>query len=302
LILLCEKHHTEVDGRPELYSVEALRKLKRETEERVRYLTGLKKDRKTAILRLTGTIHGNKVPDLSREDARELVLRQDGRYPHTDQQHQVDLREEVGEGTPDYWAQTDQKIAKRVAIIRDRQGQGDEAHVSVFALARIPALIQLGHRLGDAIEITVYHRRNDGGWGWDPDADLPEFEIVCQQDASDGVALACSLTAPVQLGRAGAATEGRAVYEIRPVGREPGHTLLDHRSALAAFSHTYREFLSLIEREHPTAKDIAVIPAIPADAAVALGQIRTPVATPKLRIFDRNKDSGIYEYATEVGE
>jgi hypothetical protein len=162
--------------------------------------------------------------------------------------------------------------------------------------------VQLGAALGDASDLTVYHRRNDAGWGWDLDAELPEFEIVKHRDGGDqAVALACSLSGTVQLDRAAEATTGLPVYEIRPVGRETGHTLVDHRSALDELTRVYREFLSMLERDHPRATHINLLAAVPADAAISLGRVRTPSVNPPLRVYDRVPDSGNYEYATEVG-
>lgn len=90
-------------------------------------------------------------------------------------------------------------------------------------------------------------------------------------------------------------------YEVRPKDGKLGSRLLDHPDARHAFGQAYRDLLSLIEREHADCGTIHLLPAIPADAAITLGQIRTPAVTPVLRVYDLNKDTGVYEFACEVG-
>lgn len=306
LILLCEKHHTEIDARVDLYSVEYLTELKRKFEERIRFLGSLTEDNKTLILRMVGTIHGNKVPDIQRETVRETVRREEGRYPRfdlssTDQDASIDLRDLVDEGSTAYWKQVEGQIERRMQQIALMQSDGRGGHLSIFGLARIPALVMLGHHLGDASDVTIYHRRNDGGWGWDADAALPRFELVKHGDGAgdgDDVTLACSLTAAVRLDRAPKPVQASTIFEIRPVGRQPGHTLLDHPKALAVFTKAYREFLSELEPLNPAA--INVLPAVPADAAIAVGRIRTPAVSPALRLYDLNKETRTYELAVEI--
>jgi hypothetical protein len=307
LILLCEKHHTEVDKRTDVYTPEQLLELKRRFEERVFFLTGLGEDNETQVFRLNGAIHGTKTPDLTREQAREVVLREEGRYPRyslsaSEHDASVDLRQLTNEGEAAYWEEARRQIDQRVAHLEQLRAEGRAGHVSVFALARIPVLIALGDALGDAADVSVYHRRNQGGWGWDSEAELPRFELIEHQlGDGDQVLLACSLSAPVRFDRAPADLAGQSRYEIRPAGLAPGATLLDHPDALHAFAQAYRHFLSTVEAAHPGATAINLLPAIPGDAAIALGQIRTPAANPPMRVYDLNRESDAYAYACEVG-
>ena len=309
LILLCEKHHTEVDKKVDEYPRERLLEIKREFEERVFFLTSLGPEHETLVLRVLGGIHGAKVADITREQAREVVLEGEGRYPRyalsgSEHDMSVDLRGLTNEGEQVYWSEAAAQIRLRLEHVEQLRSEGRAAHISVLALARIPVLVLLGDALGDAADVTVYHRRNDGGWGWDPEADLPTFEVIEHGGPSgDGdVTLMCSTTAPVQFERAPEELADTQRYEIRPVNMEPGATVLDHPDALPAFKAAYRQFLSRVEVAHPEASAIHLLPAIQADAAVALGQVRTPSANPPLVVYDRDKDSGLYLRACEVGK
>jgi hypothetical protein len=306
LILLCEKHHTEIDKRPDVYSADYLRELKRRFEERVFFLTSLGKEDRTLVLRLAGQIHGRKVPDLTREQAREVVLAEEGRYPRfdlgaTEHDLSIDLRELTQEGGPGYWEEARRQIDRRIEHVNRLRSEGHAGHVSVFALARIPILVMLGNALGDVGDTRVYHRRNQAGWGWDTDAELPRFELINHGGKpTGGVVLACSLSASVRADRVPAELTGLARYEIRPVN-DPGPTLLDHPDSLQAFADVYREFLSALEKQAPAATTIHLLPAMQADAAVAIGQIRTPAANPGLHVYDLDKEKDAYIFACEVG-
>lgn len=307
LILLCEKHHTEVDKRVDLYPRERLLEIKREFEERIFYLTGLPQEHQTLVLRLLGDIHGAKVPDITREQAREVVLAEEGRYPRyalsaSEHDMSVDLRGRTNEGEDAYWEEARKQIQKRLEHLDQLRSEGDAGHISVFALARIPVLVLLGDALGDAGDATIYHRRNDGGWGWDPKTELAAFDVVEHGTAGGDadVTLMCSLSAPVQLDRAPKELNETHRYEIRPVNIEPGATVLDHPDALSAFRSTYRRFLSVVETNHPKARAIHLLPAVQADAAIAIGQMRTPAANPPLLVYDRDKKAEVYVRACEV--
>lgn len=307
LILLCEKHHTEVDARPDVYTVKHLRELKRKFEERVFYLTGLAVDSKTIVLRLVGDIHDHKVADITRAHARETVLREEGRYPRWDlssseRDHSIDLRNDDEQGRQSYWDRADRKIKLRVQQLRDMQAENNSTHISVFALARIPVLALLGHHLGDTDDMTVYHRRNVSGWGWDAQAELPEFELIQHRtsDTTRDVTLMCSISAPVQIDRAPDEIAQGNVFEIRPRNVAPGPAVLDHPEALGLFELAYREFLVQVEPLHRDGGRIYILPAVPADAAVTLGRVRTAVANQSRRIYDL-VDGQRYEFACEVG-
>lgn len=307
LILLCEKHHTEVDKKVEEYPRERLLEIKREFEERIFFLTSLGPERETLVLRVLGNIHGTKAPDITREQAREVVLEGEGRYPRyalsaSEHDMSVDLRGLTNEGDEAYWLEARGQIHQRLEHVDQLRSEGRAAHVSVLALARIPVLVLLGDALGDAADITIYHRRNDGGWGWDAEANLATFDVIEHGGPSgDGdITLMCSTTAPVQFDRAPEELADTHRYEIRPVNLDPATTILDHPDALPAFKAAYRRFLSHVEVAHPEANAIHLLPAVQADAAVALGQVRTPSANPPLVVYDRDKDSGLYLRTCEV--
>lgn len=74
LLLLCAQQHMEIDAKAALdvFTVEWLRGVKQEHEDRVRHLTALGPERATTVVRMVGSVHGNVV-ELSRETAANAV-------------------------------------------------------------------------------------------------------------------------------------------------------------------------------------------------------------------------------------
>jgi hypothetical protein len=307
LILLCGKHHREVDARPDVYTSSYLLQLKRRHEERIFYLTSLSEEKETLVLRLEGMMHGGKVPDFTREQAREVLLREEGRYPRfrlsaTEHDISIDLRDLAYDDGSAYWAEVKRRIGKRVAHLNELRREGDAGHISVFALALIPVLVMLGDALGDASDITVYHRRNHEGWGWSRKAELPTFEMFThKRTKEEDVVLTCSLSASVRMDRIPEGLRGLSVYEIRPESARPSALILDHPDALQAFGQVYRSFLSMLEDVHPGVTVVHLLPAVQGDAAILLGQVRTPAVNPPLRVYDLVPSSDEYIFACEVG-
>lgn len=296
VMLLCRAHHRVIDRLIAEHTVEALRRMKRDHESRIRLLTGLTDDVETVVLRVVGGIRG--APVEVPPDSVLAAVRADGRFPRyrlsvAGEDIEVDLRVLPDEGDPSYWS-TGVRIIEQAAA-RIRAAQDPIRHLSVFALTRIPLLVALGFFLDDKIPTTIYQRRRDGtgdeGWGFDPHAAQVSFtaERVSGQANTARVALAVSLTAPI--GSDVVATVGdAAVYEIAPHIAPPSRDVLTARASLDSFASTYHRFLSAVEHEHPECEQIEVFAAAPASAAVQLGRGIMRDSQPGLAVYDRGTD------------
>jgi hypothetical protein len=85
---------------------------------------------------------------------------------------------------------------------------------------------------------------------------------------------------------------------LRPAEQECA--LLDTLLLLLAFVTEYLAFLAKLERDHPNALAIDVVPAVGLPVAIELGRRRTRSKHPRLRVWDQT-DDGDYVLATEVG-
>jgi CBASS immunity sensor of nucleotide second messenger signals len=204
-----------------------------------------------------------------------------------------------------YFEETDAIIARRVERIAERIAAGEIGHISVFAFARIPVLVQLGHHLDDKWPVELHpFDRTTSSWTWAlNDNDAPLRFQTTQLTAVDPerVTLILSLSGQVDHGRLPVeCVDGATVYEMTPAGVQQGVMLIRSREALLAFVNEYLAFLAKLERDHSNAQAIDVVPAVGLPVAVELGRRRTRSKHPRLRVWDQT-DEGDYVLATEVG-
>jgi SMODS-associated and fused to various effectors sensor domain len=310
LLLLCDRDHKTIDNAATRgdWPVERLRELKRAHEDRIRYVTGLRRDAETVVLRVIGEIQGAGAVELSHATVIKAV-QPNGLYPRyvlgpkTGSDRELDLRAHAGEGTEIYWRSIEQAIADLGRQLADGVQRDQIRHLSVFAFARIPALVLLGHQLDDKIPTDLYQRQRDDqiGWGWDPDADPVAFETarLAQGDDPAKVTVVCSLSGTVQVNHLPREiVEDASIYAITPIGTDPNPSIMVARESLSNFAATYRAFLARLEIDHPDASVINVVPAVPLTAAIELGRARMKSKHPALRVYDRA--DGQYTLAVDV--
>jgi hypothetical protein len=309
LLLLCRKHHKVIDAQIASgeFTVDQLREIKAEHEDRIKYVTGLGKDAETVVVRLVGDVRG-VAPEVSRETVRGAVTSHARRYPRFELSYgggdiEIDLRNLPAEGSPEYATRARDQI-KHVLDHQLATGirEGAVRHLSIFALARIPLLVLFGYELDDKVPTDIYQKRRSGkeGWEWDPEAEPVAFEHELVHTGSDPgrVTLVVSVSGSVDVGRLPDELAETTVYRIRPTEATPNPDILRAEASLGHFASCYRSFLSLVEQEHPKTEVIAVVPAAPVSAAVAIGRGVMRDAHPTLHIYDRTNDH--YEFALEI--
>jgi len=310
LLLLCDRDHKTIDNvatRAD-WPVERLREIKRVHEERVHYLTGLRESAETVVLRVIGEMQRAGAVELSHATVIKAV-QPNGLYPRyilgprTASDIELDLRTHSGEGSETYWRAVEQSIEDLGRQLADGVRRDQIRHLSVFAFARIPALVLLGHHLDDKIPTDLYQRQRDDriGWGWDPTAEPMAFETVRVTEGDDPakVTVICSLSGSVQLGDLPSEiVDHTSVYALTPIGIDPNPNIMAAQESPSHFAAAYRAFLARLEIDHPEASVITVVPAVPLTAALELGRARMKSKHPALRVYDRA--DGKYTLAVEV--
>jgi hypothetical protein len=286
LMLLCRRDHTEIDSRPGDHSVEALRRQKADHEARIRFLTDMRPNRRTAVLQFKSKVRGQMV-DIPNADIATAVAPM---YPMSKLGYLVDLTEIDAEGAA--FVQTAKAcIDKKLALYYVQGSEVDQAlHVSLFAIGPIPLLVYMGSRMSDKIRVELFQRHRDpDGWAWRESGEVTRFATtqIRTGDAPENVALVLSVSGRIAPSALPASVDGTfALYEIAPEGREPGTDVLARRESLEAFRAEYRRFLARVVREHPQCREVQVFPAVPAPAAVATGLDRLRHVQPRLAIFN----------------
>lgn len=308
LMLLCSGEHTVIDTHEHwaTYSEAELRAFKSQHEQDVRALTGLLRRPKSTVIRVSGDVRGHKV-DFSRQAVIRTLLAEQ-RFPdfslHDDGENcEVDLRQYDGEADSDatYWGSSVLTLKDRLRPLKHHLKTRHIDHISVFALARIPLLVQLGALLDDVTNVTVHNRRRgagDWGWGWYSTGRTDELTFSVNKVPGEGdPVVTVSISGPVDIEALPSELVGRPRYDIRADGKNPNPTLLRSADDLDALIDAWREVLSTIEAEHRN-QPISLIIAACAAAAVEIGRAHMTGAHAPLRVYDRINDA--YAYVLEV--
>jgi hypothetical protein len=286
LVLLCHRCHKQIDDHPADFTRAALQSQKADHEARVRFLTDLRPDRKTAVVQFKARVRGQMV-DIPNADIATAVA---PRYPTSKGGYLIDLTGIDSDGI--HYVQAGMEcIDRKLALFYVAGSDVDTArHVSLFAIGPIPLLAYLGSRLSDKIRVDLYQRhRNPGDWSWKNDGLVVDYMTrrIGLGTNPGNVALLLSLSGTVTRDRlATAIDDSFSVYEISVASAGPSPDFLRRRESLEAFRLEYRRFLAQIVREHPQTKQIHVFPAVPAPVAVACGLDRLRHVQPHLIIYN----------------
>jgi hypothetical protein len=177
--------------------------------------------------------------------------------------------------------------------VKERIEQKEVRHVSVFALAPQPLLIELGRLLGDIVPVTVHQRhREPATWRWQPSQPAIEFQIS-EADGRQGdvIALKLALSATVNDERVQAVL-GKDVAIWSLTAANPHNDILRRPEDQSAFKTHLRRLLDRIKAAHGEDVVINVFPALPNSAAVEVGRVWMPKADLPLRIWDQNRAVG----------
>lgn len=299
LMLLCAKHHklVDVDGLAD-HPEDNLLAMKAEQESRIALLTGIDQDRASHVLRYAASIGSNEA--LVSTDAIFAAMPPD-HHPATGQT--IDL-EMIGhayqDNDPEFWRAQQINLQRNFAVrVGGRVERQEIRHLSVFALAPQPLLIELGRLLCDIVPAIIHQRhREPSTWEWQRDQPVISYH-VSEPDAgrSEPVALKLSVSATI--------TDDRIERVLGP------HTAIWSLSAdnlhndvvrrpedQAAYRSALRRLFDRIKARHGDGAPIHVFPALPASLAVETGRVWMPKADPELRIYDQQRDVGFVEALT----
>lgn len=296
LILACEDEHEEIDRRrtQDLTTVAWLNEVKEAHEAWIRQLVTLQRDRRTAIVRMVGTVRGASV-ELTNDTAGTAVVRNDARYPNFPLSYgnrgvEINLRNLAGEatGTATYWHAAREAIDEVIDHkLTAAVGHEDVRHLSVFAFARLPLLVYLGSKLDDTFQVAIYQRhRADESWDW-PDGQPVTFAVEASGDPAEEGLLLVNVSGTIDVAEIPVGLADLPRYVLRPIDANPDKDLIASRETLAAFAAELRRFLSSLEVPVKTVRRLHVLAALPLSAAVTLGRVHHSGVNPTLVLYDR---------------
>lgn len=301
LMLLCDAHHRLVDkvdvaGHP----AEKLQGMKRRHEERIDLLTSITEERQSHVL-LYGAKIGQHDSHLSIAKAGAAMVPE--YYPASAHAFKIGLKGSAfGDTEQQYWQmEADQLRRQFNSVVKERFASGDVSHLSVFALAPMPLLIELGRLLSDIPAADVYQlRREPADWKWRDEPNSFEYRIDSPADTSGKtVALVLALSADVVPERVTSVLgEHACVWTVTHA--KPGNDYLQSKVQLQEFRRTMRDVFNRIKAAHGEDANLNLFPAVPVAAAVEIGRTWMPKADLPFQIYDQNREVGGFVRVLEI--
>lgn len=301
LMLLCHTHHKLIDvddvaKHPE----DVLLAMKAEHEVRISMVVGMQPDRASHVLIYAANVGGHAAPVNYSEAASAMLP---DRHPAESRAIEIQL---IGsafhDGDQKFWDNEVENLRRHfVTKVKGRLDDRSISHLSVFALAPQPLLIELGRLLGDITDVDVRQlHREPKGWRWAEDGSPLQFQVRRPTSPQGRPALVIGISATV--------TDERIIAALGPEVsiwsisvEEPHNDAMRRRSDLQAFRHTLRSLLNDIKATHGEAAEIAIFPAVPVSVAVEIGRVWMPKADLPMVIYDQNRATGGFARALSIG-
>lgn len=293
IILLCKTHHKKIDTQEfiEKYSPDLLRELKRQHEERIEFVTSIGADNKSHIL-----LYGAKIGNIQNPLDFNQVSR--GMFPdkYPAEKHPISIQivgSEMHDEQADYWnverINLQQKFTR---LVKERIERSEITHLSVFALAPIPLLIELGTLLTDKTAVDTYQLlREPKGWKWQTNINNDKFEYLIshtQSSSTKTIAIILSLSGTIAdkdvrdiLG------DDVAIWNVTI--EDVNNDFMKSKEQLSLFRKTFRKLLDSVKEKNGRDSVIHLFPAIPISVAIEIGRVWMPKADLPIVIYDRNR-------------
>lgn len=299
LMLLCDSCHRRVDRTEvEIHTVDFLKKMKKEHEDKIRIRTDIKANQDSHIL-LYGANIGSHASPLTYSEAANAII--PTRFPNSHNAIEIGLKNSPSQDeSPTYWQFEVQNLKTSFdRKIKSLIDSGELEHLSVFALAPQPLLIELGRLIGDITPSTVHQRRREpSSWKWNDETTPLEFKTTKPKILHNTIALKLSLSASISDERIHKVLGDEvAIWEITI--EEPHNDFLQSPEHLSKFKKIMRKLFNEIKNEHGQDSELNIFPAIPASIAVELGRVWMPKADLPLHIYEQNtKRDGFFKAHT----
>ncbi|PFH91382.1 SAVED domain-containing protein [Bacillus sp. AFS088145] len=287
LMLLCDVHHRLIDrDQVEQHPEELLLRMKKKHEEKMELLTSLVDDKESQVL-LYGANIGLNGSKISMEKAIYAMLPE--RYPTDKLGLELSFgNSKIRDDEDLYWMIEKENLKRQFNDKVLPRLEAGVNHLSVFALAPQPLLIELGRLLSDIQATEVYQlHREPSDWKWQESPENFEYHILHPDRKFEKVALNISLSGTIDKSR---------IFDV--IGSDtsiwtltietPYNDFLKSREQLKQFREIFRKLMDLIKAEHGHQNEIHLFPAAPASVAVEIGRVWMPKADLPLNIYDEN--------------
>lgn len=289
LLLVCKSCHYNIDkNKGKGYSVELLQKWKKEHEDRVAIVTGIEPNKRSHVIFYEGKI-GEHTTKIHQEEARIAMF--PDRYPVTDSQISLSMTSSQEDNTMAFWETESEHLhtvfQQKVLSLIERT---PDVHFSLFALAPMPLLIQLGTLFSDKINVDVYQRfREPIGWKWQEFPEGFDFILKSPPSFNGPPSLIISLSDIIPHERAKSVVgENTSIWELTVNSKFIGNDNIRSKEQLFMFRRSVRELMVKIKKKHGDRTPLHIFPAMAVSTSVEMGRVRMPKADMPWIIYDYN--------------
>ena len=302
LMLLCDPHHKLIDSDEEVanYPEERLIAIRKEADRRIERVTAVAEDRASHVLRY-GAMIGRNESVVAMPKCREAMVAT--HYPAS--LDPIDLSMagvRLVDSDPDYFPLQVKNLRRQFdSKVNGRLENQDIKHLSVFALAPIPLLIELGRLLSDITPTEVYQlHREPTGWQWARDKPVLQYQLSEPERRLTSVALKIGVSAAICDSRIHSVLGSDvSIWAINI--DNPHNDIMRRPEDLATFRRLFRSVLSSIKDHHGPNVSVCLFPAVPVSIAVEIGRVWMPKADLPLRIFDESRADGGFVERHQLG-
>jgi len=299
LMLMCDAHHRlidreDIEGHPE----ERLVEMKKKHEEKMEMLTSLTDDKQSHVI-LYGANIGQHSAMVSIQKAIDAMLPE--KYPA--ERVGIELRLGNSQFKDDetlYWAIERENLKRQFNNdVRSRLKTGIN-HMSVFAFAPMPLLIEFGRLLCDIQAADVYQlHREPANWDWQENPKNFKFNVIPPDHFSETAALNLSLSATIDNSRIRDIL-GNDISIWTITIDTPYNDFLKSREQLQLFREEFRMLMNEIKARHGQNNTLHLFPAVPVSVAVEIGRCWMPKADLPLKIYDQNRKTNGFTHVFDI--
>lgn len=288
LMLLCQRCHKEIDDNEDNYSVELLRTWKRNHENRIEIVTGIKENFHSHIVTYKANI-GQHSPTFDFKYLSNYLL--PNFYPAQTLNIDLGLPDSPFRDKDDFFWQAELKTLEtnfdeRLATLLRKN---IVTHISLFAFAPMPLLIKLGTLLNDIHNVEIHQPvRNPKTWNLSDDDAKIEYQTIEPKEHFETVALNISLSADIDNVRIQNVLGANCSIYILTIAN-PYNDFLQTKEQLKEFSKVIKILFNLIKLKYNNKTTLNIFPAMPIATAIELGRSWMPKVDMPLAIFDENK-------------
>ena len=200
IMLLCNKHHILVDAEETKanFSIKTLTNMKYKHEQFVALLTDVLGKPETHIITYSATVGYNQVL-LTKQHFKDAVIPEF--CPRLDQLIRLDqdsLPSSLDDGG--FWDIHFKSLRELYrSDVRSRIRRNEIDHITVFAIAPIPLLIELGRLLSDITPTHVKQlHREPNTWTWQNDVPIGDISVAkVKKSSNKTVALSVEISAEI---------------------------------------------------------------------------------------------------------